>query len=565
MVTFPIPGEVSGALVRIDGGESPADLESETLEFKADRGGAKKTLLTVVEAAACLANGQGGTVVVGVDNSPGGPGAYSGTDLDVLEVRRHVFNAANPPLTASVNAFVHNDMRLLLVGVPVSAAVHAVAGKVTRRIGRSCLPLAPDEVAALHAEREGRDPSENRSGRSVGDLDPVAVALARQYLRQLTDDRARWAELSDDELCQTMGLSTPEGELLLAGEQLFCSAPTEIVSYQHRPTAGSPPDASERFNAPAIVAFNRTLERIAGRNRWDPLLLPDGQQLQLKRYPEDAVREALANAIVHRRLDLADPIHVEHFDDSLSITSMGPLVSGVTVENILTTASRPRNRLLARAFRSLGLIEELGTGIARMYRSMLLLGKEPPTFESSTVSVRVSLAGGPADMAFARFVSSLDRSSRDDVEVLLVLRHLCAASNATPADIAPVVQRSPADAARTLERMAAASSPLITSMNSSTDVTRVRYRLAARVVLELGTAVAHRRYTAGEIEAAIVAHLSEHGRITNGDVRSLFGVGTPRASAILRELVDRGVIERTSRSARGPGVEYGPGPILPSF
>ncbi|MCY3786034.1 MAG: putative DNA binding domain-containing protein [bacterium] len=264
MVAFPIPNEVSDALARIDHGESPGDLESETLEFKSARGGRRKTLLAVVEAAACLANGQGGTVVVGVENTPAGLDAYSGTDLDILEVRRYVFDTASPRLTVSVAEHVYRDSRLLLVGVPVSAAVHAVAGKVTRRIGRTCLPLTPDEVAALHAERDGRDPSEGRSGRSVGDLDSVAVGLTRRYLRQLTDDRSRWADLPDGELCQRMGVAMPDGELLVAGEQLFCTVDSEVVSYQHRPTAGRPPDANERFSPPVIVAFDRRGEAGTG-------------------------------------------------------------------------------------------------------------------------------------------------------------------------------------------------------------------------------------------------------------------------------------------------------------
>ena len=339
----------------------------------------------------------------------------------------------------------------------------------------------------------------------------------------------------------------------------------QLVQVHSRSSAGSPPDTSQRFNPPLIVAFNGTLEHIAARNRWDPLLRSDCQQLELRRYPEDAVREALANAFVHRRLNLTDPIHVEHFDDSLSITSMGPLVTGVTVENILTTPSRPRNRLLARAFRSLGLIEELGTGIARMYRSMLHLGKEPPLFACSANSVWVSLIGGPANMAFSRFISSLDELSRNDVEVLLVLRHLCTNSSASPSDVAPVIQRSPTEAARTLERMAPASSPLIEPASGSAGGVRTRYRLSPSATVGLASAVTHRRYSRSESEAAVVAYILKHGRITNRIVWSLFGVGTPRASVILRELVDRGMVERTSDATRGPAVEYGPGPLMPPF
>lgn len=564
MLGFPIPQEAADALARIDEGESADGLESETLEFESDHSNTKKTLRLLAEAAACLANSRGGTVVAGVDDARSGSDACTGTNLDLHEVRRYIFEVLDPGLSVLVNEHMHRGKRLLAVVVPMGAAVHGLSGRVTRRVGRSCLPLPPDEIAALAGERAGRDPSAQPSGRSVGELDPAAVQLARRYLGNLIDERARWAELSDAELCRVIGLTSSDGELLAAGEQLFCSSGAEAVSYQHRTSAGAPPDASERFTMPLITALNRTLEFVAARNSWDPLLLPDGQQLQLMRYPEDAVREALANALVHRRLDAAVPVQVEHFDDILAITSMGPLVTGVTPENILTTASRPRNRLLARSFRNLGLIEELGTGVARMYRSMLRLGKPPPAFAETANSVKATLDGGPPNLDFARFAAQLDAPHRDDIEVLLVLRHLCRRSSASPAGTAPLIQRPPAEAGRTLERMAEADSPLIEPAGPAPGKgSKARYRLTPHAASGLGSAVTYRRNSRREIEAAVAAHVRRHGAITNRAVRNLLLVGTPRASVILRDLVERQILERTSRARRGPGVEYGSGPLMP--
>ena len=562
MPTTHLPEDVTDALRLIDSGTQPGDLESETLEFKSGRGGDRKTLGVLAEAAACLANGRGGTVVLGVEDAVTGPGAFSGTNLDLHEARRYVFDSVSPGLTVTVVEHWHQGTRLLMVGVPTGATVHALAGKVARRIGRTCMPLEPDQIAALHNERAGRDLSEGHSGRSVAEVDPAAINIARRHLRRLTDERVRWAELSAVDLCAAMGLSSLDGELLLAGEQLFCSSNTEAVIYQHRTSAGSAPDASERLTMPLIIAFDRTLELIAARNRWDPLMLRDGQMLQLQWYPDDVVREALANAFVHRRLDLPDPVHIEHFDDSLAITSAGPLVSGVTPENILTTASRPRNRLLARAFRNLGLFEELGTGVNRMYRSMLRLGKPPPSFSDSGHSVRVSLEGGSSKSTFAGFVVSLDATLRDDLEVLLVLRHLCETSSASPAELAPLFQRSPEETTRSLQRMSSAPSSPIEPLKGSASAHRRRYQLSTEASRGLASAVTNRRHTKKEITERVVAHVAEHGWISNNAVRSLFNVGTPRASSILRELVDEFALVRTSDAKRGPTVEYGPGPLF---
>ena len=393
----------------------------------------------------------------------------------------------------------------------------------------------------------------------MGEVDAAAVAQARQHLRQFNDERFRWSEMPVDQLCRAMGVSSEDGELLIAGEQLFGASSMEVVSYQHRASAGSPVDASERVTLPLLTAFRRTIEHVAARNRWDPLLLRSGQQLQLQWYPDDVVREALANAFVHRRLDLPDPVQVEHFDDSLAVTSSGTLVSGVTVDNILTTASRPRNRLLARAFRSLGLIEELGTGVARMYRSMLRLGKSPPLFDSSAESVRVTLAGGSAVAAFARFAAALDESLREDVEAPLALRRLCEVNITSSTDMAPQFQRSVDAAAASLRRISEAKTSFLEPVNASSSRAGVRYRLTRSASDGLASAVVNRRHSKREINEKVVAHVVEHGRITNSDVRALFGVGTPRASVILRDLVEAMILERTSDSARGPAVEYGPG------
>ena len=90
----------------------------------------------------------------------------------------------------------------------------------------------------------------------------------------------------------------------------------------------------------------------------------------------------------------------------------------------------------------------------------------------------------------------------------------------------------------------------------------MRYRLTRSASDGLASAVVNRRHSKREIAEKVVAHVAEHGRITNGDVRALFSVGTPRASVILRDLVEAMTLERTSDSRRGPAVEYGPGPAF---
>ncbi|MGI8874003.1 MAG: ATP-binding protein [Egibacteraceae bacterium] len=83
--------------------------------------------------------------------------------------------------------------------------------------------------------------------------------------------------------------------------------------------------------------------------------LPGGQQLQLADLPEAAVREAIVNGVMHRDYRRRGAVHVDHTATRLVVTSPGPFVSGVTVDNVLTTSSRSRNAALSAAIRMLGL------------------------------------------------------------------------------------------------------------------------------------------------------------------------------------------------------------------
>jgi len=120
--------------------------------------------------------------------------------------------------------------------------------------------------------------------------------------------------------------------------------------------------------------------------------------------PERPVREAVVNAVAHRDWRLPESVAIEQAPTRLIVSSPGALVSGVTVENILAHPSKPRNRILTEAIRKLGLAEQAGVGIDRMYLDMIRGGHQPPTI-SATDHVRVALVGGAPNKPVARYVA----------------------------------------------------------------------------------------------------------------------------------------------------------------
>jgi len=107
-------------------------------------------------------------------------------------------------------------------------------------------------------------------------------------------------------------------------------------------------------------------------------------------YPEDAVREALLNAIVHREYSFSGSTIINLYADRLEIISLGGLVSGLSLEAAMLGASQPRNEKLASLFYRMKLIEAYGTGISKIISCYKGLPVQPK-FENVEGAFRVIL------------------------------------------------------------------------------------------------------------------------------------------------------------------------------
>ena len=91
------------------------------------------------------------------------------------------------------------------------------------------------------------------------------------------------------------------------------------------------------------------------------------ERIEKADYPEEALREALLNAIVHRDYSFSGSIIINVNDSAMEFISIGGLLPGLSTEDIRTGISQPRNKNLAEVFHRLHLIESYGTGIRRIF------------------------------------------------------------------------------------------------------------------------------------------------------------------------------------------------------
>ncbi len=98
--------------------------------------------------------------------------------------------------------------------------------------------------------------------------------------------------------------------------------------------------------------------------------------------PEDALREALVNAIAHRDYRSTANVQVYIFHDRIEIVTPGGLPAGMHEED-LGIKSVPRNPLLFGMFYRMGMVEQVGSGIKRIREMCRDYGVAEPVIEVS--------------------------------------------------------------------------------------------------------------------------------------------------------------------------------------
>jgi ATP-dependent DNA helicase RecG len=344
-----------------------------------------------------------------------------------------------------------------------------------------------------------------------------------------------------------------------------CDVPAALplLVYQYRRTPAGEP-AATRPPGTLLVGLLRVLELISARLDTTPVNLPGGQQVQLADLPEAAVREAVANAAIHRDYRLSGPVRVEHAPTRLVVTSPGPLVQGVTVDNILTTSSRPRNARLAAAVRTLGLAEEAGVGVDRMYREMVRVGHVPPQFDETADQVCVTLLGGAPNTHLTRYVATLPQAEADDADAMLVLFTLLTKRVVAAQQLAPLLQKQQEEVEFVLRRLAAEPAAMLEPTRETARRHHPNYRLREHVITTLGPAVTYRRRTTDEYDRKVVELVRASGSINARVVKVALDLDSVPASRLLADLVNRRSLTKISEAQRGPSVAYGPGSDFPA-
>ena len=109
------------------------------------------------------------------------------------------------------------------------------------------------------------------------------------------------------------------------------------------------------------------------------------RRIDQRDYPEVAVREALLNLLVQREYSFRASAFISFYTDRMGFTSIGGLVKGITLKDVMMGISVSPNVKLANVFYRLELIVAYGTGMLKIMKGYAGTGKEPKIETSDNV------------------------------------------------------------------------------------------------------------------------------------------------------------------------------------
>lgn len=481
-----------------------------------------------------FANHRGGMVVVGVSKRR--PHAVLGTrwDQESEERVQEAVRATQPPLNIEVSTSSVEGVRVAILRVPPAQHgwVQTSDGRVLVRSGPTNRALIGMELLRFLRARSTEPVEDERvTGATVEDLDR---AILRRYLRaRLPAHKGTVAAALRD-----LGWTDAKGHVRLAALLVFGKLPQrdnrrfgiDILRFEGSLGATAVLRSRDELRGPIPVLVEDADRAIYEEMRRDAVVRGLVRE-EMPEYPPIVVREALLNAVAHRDYSArGSAVQVRMYDDALEIESPGTLPGYVTIET-LRESQYSRNERVMDALHRLGLVEEAGQGIDRMFTEMEDALLDPPEFEEREASFVVRLRGTTLftaeDRVWVGQFSTLDLSSAAKMALVYVRRH-------------GSIQNEDLRKLRGLDRDA--SRGVLQDLVTRGLLERIGERRGSRYVLG---AVARKAQSLSSNQQLriILSHARRQGVIVNADVRGLLDVDRPTARRLLYDLVAQGLLD----------------------
>jgi ATP-dependent DNA helicase RecG len=348
-----------------------------------------------------FANSDGGQIFVGVADDGSILGITNPQQMEeaIINIAR---NNCVPPITPMIDRVDIDGRIVLVVQTPrrIGAPHENNSGQCYIRVGSSKRLCTPHERARMLQEASLVHYDESPVARTT--LANLGLEAFGKYYQKIFEQSFAESEVPLAPMLENMRFLVKDldgsSRLSVAGLLLFGNQPQDFLYYARISAvrwAGL--EAGE-----TIIDRQEIMGRLAQqidqaeafilRNTRLSTKIEGVRQIDQLEYPRPALREAIVNAVAHRDYSLAGAQTLLYiFDDRIELRSPGTLPNSVTLDNIRTHYSRPRNETIARVLFNLGYVNTLGSGVPRMIRLLQEQTGRAPDFEVSTAQFLVRL------------------------------------------------------------------------------------------------------------------------------------------------------------------------------
>ena len=328
--------------------------ESENIEYKS------QLLEDLYKEVIAFANTTGGIIYIGVDDD----GNYTGID-NVDETYTRITNGIRDAIQPDVTMFIRyllQDNRIIQIEVGEgSYKPYYLKGKglkpsgVFVRQGATSVPASTEQIRQMIKQSDGDIFETMRSVQQDLTFQKAEETFAR-YQVQFSKEKYTALGIQNLHDAQYTNLAW------ILSDQ--CQHTVKVAVFGD--TANTLFKDAKEFSGSVFQQLDDTYAYLSFSNR-TAYRFQGLERVEMQDYPEEALREALLNALVHRDYSFSGSIIINVNEACMEFISLGGLLPGLSPEDIQSGISQPRNRNLAEIFHRLKLIESYGTGIRRIF------------------------------------------------------------------------------------------------------------------------------------------------------------------------------------------------------
>lgn len=389
-------GEIVGKRINYREGASMSrvifhERESKLLEFKS----IVPKLDMLIKTAVSFANGAGGRIIIGVDDITHEVIGISNEDrLKIYDdFPNSLYDSVSPTLVAQIYEQNLGDNSVLIIEIPASPKKpyfiksKGVSNGTYVRVGTSTRKANQENIEDLVREAQ-------RISYDEEILFCDITVLSKELLHEFYGTHVTKKRLLIDKIIGRKPANRESFSPTVAGILMFAESPQEYIHEALiKCTRFQGTEGREIIYTTDIVG---TLEQQANEclkviTAWlsSNYMLQGAKLIGQIPIPSDALREAIVNALLHRKYSIPGAVKVAMYDDRVEVFSPGGFPGLVDINSLGDGTTYLRNPTLARLAYQIRLIETRGTGIRLIYESCKKAGIKMPVYHEEGDFVKV--------------------------------------------------------------------------------------------------------------------------------------------------------------------------------